>query len=85
MYLVSEFAQKPIFNTLLLNSEEGKAIGLSYFKERGFTNETIKKFGLGYSPETWDALTKEALGKGYKLEFLESTGLTIVERRRPTI
>jgi DNA primase len=49
-----------------------KTIGLSYFKERGFTNETIEKFSLGYSPDTWDAFTKEALGKGYKLEFLES-------------
>ena len=82
MYLVSEFA-KDYFNKTLLNSEEGKAIGLSYFKERGFTNETIKKFSLGYSPETWDALTKEALGKGYKLEFLESTGLTIAREDRP--
>jgi len=82
MYLVSEFASK-YFQDVLLNSEEGKAIGLSYFKERGFTNETIKKFSLGYSPETWDALTKEALGKGYKLEFLESTGLTIPREDRP--
>ncbi|MDQ6472563.1 DNA primase [Flavobacterium sp. LHD-80] len=82
MYLVSEFAAK-YFQDILLNSEEGKAIGLSYFKERGFTNETIKKFNLGYSPETWDALTKEALGKGYKLEFLESTGLTIAREDRP--
>ncbi|MTH16293.1 DNA primase [Flavobacterium sp. LC2016-01] len=82
MYLVSEFAAK-YFQDVLLNSEEGKAIGLSYFKERGFTNETIKKFNLGYSPETWDALTKEALGKGYKLEFLESTGLTIAREDRP--
>ncbi|PAM91822.1 DNA primase [Flavobacterium sp. IR1] len=82
MYLVSEFAAK-YFHDVLLNSEEGKAIGLSYFKERGFTNETIKKFDLGYSPETWDALTKEALGKGYKLEFLESTGLTIAREDRP--
>ena len=77
MYLVSEFAKK-YFQDTLLNSEEGKAIGLTYFKERGFTNETIAKFGLGYSPESWDAFTKEALGKGYQLEFLEKTGLTIV-------
>jgi DNA primase len=77
LFLVSEFASK-YFQDILLNSEEGKAIALSYFKERGFTNETIKKFSLGYSPSTWDALTKEALGKGYKLEFLEKTGLTIV-------
>ncbi|AOW09271.1 DNA primase [Flavobacterium gilvum] len=82
MYLVSEFAKK-YFSDVLVNSEEGKAIGLSYFKERGFTNETIKKFALGYSPETWDAFTKEALGKGYKMEFLESTGLTIAREDRP--
>ena len=82
MYLVSEFA-KTYFHNTLLNSEEGKAIGYSYFKERGFTNETIKKFSLGYSPESWDAFTKEALGKGYKLEFLESTGLTIPRDDRP--
>ncbi|WP_295337854.1 DNA primase [Flavobacterium sp.] len=76
LYLVSEFA-KTYFHDTLLNTEEGKAIGLSYFKERGFTNETIAKFGLGYSPETWDAFTKEALSKGYQLEFLEKVGLTI--------
>lgn len=76
MYLVSEFAQKYFQNTML-NTDEGQSIGYSYFKERGFTADTIKKFGLGYSPEEWDAFTKEALGKAYKLEFLEKTGLTI--------
>lgn len=81
MYLVSEFA-KEYFHNVLLHTEEGKSIGYSYFKERGFTNETIKKFGLGYSPETWDAFSKEALGKGYQLEFLESTGLTINKEER---
>lgn len=78
MYLVSEFAKK-YFHTTLLHSEEGKAIGYTYFKERGFTAETIKKFELGYSPESWDALTKEALGKGYQLQYLDKTGLTIVK------
>ena len=82
MYLVSEFA-KDYFHNTLLHAEEGKAIGLSYFKERGFTGETIKKFSLGYSPEAWDSFTKEALGKGYKMEFLESTGLTIPKDDRP--
>lgn len=77
MYLVSEFAQK-YFHTTLMNTDEGRAIGYSYFKERGFTGETIKKFGLGYSPEEWDAFTKEALGKAYKLEYLDKTGLTII-------
>ena len=76
LYLVSEFA-KTYFHETLLNTDEGKAIGLSYFKERGFTNETIAKFGLGYSPETWDAFTKEALSKGYQLDYLEKVGLTI--------
>ena len=82
MYLVSEFATK-YFHDTMLNSDLGKAIGLSYFKERGFTPETIKKFSLGYSPETWDAFTKEALGKGYQLEFLISTGLTIAREDQP--
>jgi DNA primase len=77
MYLVSEFAQK-FFQNTMLNTDEGKSIGYSYFKERGFTNDTITKFGLGYSPETWDAFTKEALGKGYKLEYLEKVGMTIL-------
>ena len=81
MYLVSEYA-KNYFHETLLHSEEGKAIGYSYFKERGFTNDTIKKFALGYSPEQWDAFSKEALGKGYQLEFLESTGLTIHKDER---
>ena len=78
MYLVSEFAKK-YFHETMLNSEEGKAIGLSYFKERGFTSETITKFSLGYSPETWDAFTKEALSKGYQLDYLDKVGLTIVK------
>ena len=77
LFLVSEFAAG-YFQDVLTNHEEGKAVGLTYFKERGFSPETISKFRLGYSPETWDAFTKEALGKGYKLDFLEKTGLTIV-------
>lgn len=78
MFLVSEFATK-YFHDILLNNEEGQAIGYSYFKERGFTGETIKKFQLGYSPDSWDAFTKEALGKGYQLQYLDKTGLTIVK------
>lgn len=81
LFLVSEFA-KTYFHDTLLNSEEGKAIGLSYFKERGFTADTIQKFSLGYSPETWDAFSKEALGKGYQLEYLENVGFTIVKEEK---
>tara|TARA_R110000751_G_scaffold62520_5_gene129044 strand:- start:62954 stop:64927 length:1974 start_codon:yes stop_codon:yes gene_type:complete len=80
MYLVSEYAQK-YFSETLWDTEPGKAIGLTYFKERGFTDETIKKFGLGYSLDEWEAFTKTALDKGYQLEFLEKTGLTIVKEQ----
>jgi DNA primase len=80
MYLVSEYAQK-YFEETLWQSEPGKAIGLSYFKERGFTDDIIKKFGLGYSLDEWEAFTKTALDKGYQLEFLEKTGLTIVKEQ----
>ncbi len=79
MYLVSEFA-RDYFHKTMLNTDEGQAIGLSYFKERGFSKETIEKFQLGYSPDIWDAFTKEALGKAYKLEYLEKTGLTIIKQ-----
>ena len=78
MYLVSEFAQTH-FKEMLWESEFGKAIGLSYFKERGFTDEIIKKFELGYCLDQWDGFTTAALDKGYKLEYLSKTGLTIVK------
>ncbi|MDT0650454.1 DNA primase [Autumnicola edwardsiae] len=78
MYLVSEYASK-YFQKILHKTDPGNAIGLSYFKERGFTAETIKKFDLGYCLDEWDAFTKEALGSGYKLDYLEKTGLTIVK------
>jgi DNA primase len=81
LYLVSEFASQYFQNTLL-KTDGGKAIGLSYFKERGFTEETIKKFNLGYSLDAWQAFTDEALKKGYQLEFLEKTGLTIVKEEK---
>ena len=78
LYLVNEFA-KDYFQRILQKTDQGKAIGLSYFKERGFTNETIKAFNLGYSLDEWQAFTDEALRKGYQLEYLEKTGLTIVK------
>ncbi len=78
MYLVSEFASAYFQNTML-KTEQGKAIGLSYFKERGFTDETIKEFGLGYCLDEWDSFTSEAIRKGYKLDYLEKTGLSIVK------
>ena len=78
MFLVNTFAAE-FFERQLNQSEEGRAIALSYFVERGFTPETIKTFQLGYSPDEWQAFTDEALEKGYQLEFLDQTGLTIVK------
>ncbi|WP_296382813.1 DNA primase [Winogradskyella sp.] len=78
LYLVSEYANT-YFQKTLHSTDHGKAIGLSYFKERGFTEETIKKFQLGYSLDEWQAFTDDALGKGYSIDFLSATGLTIVK------
>ena len=75
LYLVNQFA-KDYFAKQMLESQEGKAIGLSYFKERGYNDATIKRFELGYSPDNSSAFTKAALSAGYKLEYLEKTGLS---------
>ena len=81
MFLVSNFA-KEYFHDILLNSTQGKAIGLSYFKERGFNENSIKKFDLGYCLDTWDSFTSEALKKGYAIKYLASTGVTIVRENK---
>lgn len=77
MMVVTNFAAS-YFTDQLWNTEEGQSVGLSYFRERGFRDDIITKFGLGYSPQQRDALTNAALKQKYKLEFLEKTGLTIV-------
>jgi DNA primase len=77
LFVATAFAQKH-FTENLLNTDEGKAIGLSYFKERGFTIETIEKFQLGYSINKGDEFTSTAIKNGYQLEFLSKTGLTII-------
>lgn len=76
LFLVSQFAENEFIHNLW-ESDEGKAIGLSYFRQRSFSDETIEKFKLGYSLESWDALTKKAVEKGYQKKFLVDTGLTI--------
>ncbi|WP_445732059.1 DNA primase [Mariniflexile sp.] len=78
LYLVSEFANT-YFQKILHKTDQGKSIGLSYFKARGFTDESIKKFDLGYSLNEWQAFTDEALKQGYNIDYLEKTGLTIVK------
>lgn len=76
LYIVSEHAQK-YFEDQLWNSDEGKSIGLSYFKERGFTEETIKAFHLGYSPNGRGIFSHAAIEKGYSEEYLVKSGLSI--------
>ncbi|MFD0793226.1 DNA primase [Mucilaginibacter litoreus] len=76
LMIVSNYAAK-FFHESLLEIEEGQSIGLSYFKERGFSTETIKKFELGYSPDQWEAFTGQALKEGYQEEFLVESGLSV--------
>ena len=68
---------KDHYKDLLFHSDEGKSIGLSYFRERGFNDRTIEKFELGYSINEWDNFNKKALSAGYSEEMLEKAGLII--------
>jgi DNA primase len=74
LYIINDFARSH-FLKQMHESEEGKAIGLSYFEERGFRKDIIEKFQLGYCLNKGDDFTKAALEKGYKLEYLEKVGL----------
>lgn len=74
LHIINEFA-KEYFMKSMHETEEGKAIGLSYFEERGFRMDIVKKFQLGYCLNKGDDFTKAALEKGYKLEYLEKVGL----------
>ena len=76
LLIVNEFA-KDFYARRLWESEDGQAIGLSYFKERGFTDDTIKKFNLGFAPNEKRAFTHQAQRAGYKKEHLTRVGLTI--------
>ncbi len=78
LYAVSSFA-KNYFTKTLNETEEGKSLGLSYFKERGFSAKTIEKFQLGYVLQERDAFTQNALKNGYTINSLEKSGLTIVK------
>lgn len=80
MLIVTNYAEE-FFVDQLLNTDEGKSVGLGYFRRRGLDEQTIEKFGLGYCPEAWDGFTKTALEKGYKKDFLVKTGLTIESDR----
>ncbi|MFN5355969.1 MAG: DNA primase [Bacteroidota bacterium] len=81
LFTVTGFAQD-FFEDALWNSDEGRSVGLSYFRERGFSDQTIRKFKLGYAFEKWDALTAAASERGFQPELLEKTGLTIAQENR---
>jgi DNA primase len=76
LYIINSFAQQ-FFSRQLFETEEGQDIGLSYLKERGFREEIIKKFQLGYSPEQRDAFAREAIARQYNPELLLKTGLVV--------
>ena len=80
MLIVSAYAQE-FFKYQLHHTDEGRSVGLSYFRHRGIPEEMIEKFGLGYNPESWDGLTRAAIEKGYKKEYLVKAGLTIENER----
>ncbi len=77
LYIINNFAQK-FFTDALLNTEEGQDIALSYLKERGFREDIINKFQLGFNPEARDSFTKAALAAQYSLDYLQKTGLVNV-------
>ena len=81
LFIVSEYA-KDFFSDTLFNSSEGKSIGFSYFKERGFSDETIKKYDLGYLPDKLNYFSKEAISNGYDPVFLEKSGLSIFQNKK---
>lgn len=74
IYILNNFAQQ-FYQAQLFETDMGKSVGLSYFKGRGFREETIRKFGLGYAPNEYDAFVKKATQTGYKLDFLKKLGL----------
>lgn len=76
LQIVLKFAQE-WYEKTLWETTEGKSIGLSYFKERGFTETTIRNFGLGYAPDSWTPLTEAARKAGYSDDMLEKAGLLI--------
>lgn len=78
LYIVLNFANE-FFKHNLKETDEGRSIGLSYFKERGFNEKIIDRFELGYSIDAWDAMLKEATEKAYSEELLEKAGLLVVK------
>jgi len=81
LFIINNFAQQ-FFSRILFETEEGSDIGLSYLKERGFREDVIRKFQVGYSPEQKDAFTKEALARQFSAELLVKTGLVVLRNEQ---
>jgi DNA primase len=81
LYIVNDFALKH-FQEQLFETDEGKSIALSYFKQRGLREDTIRHFGLGYAPNQWDLLVKRAEASGYSKDLLRQLGLSNQEGTR---
>ena len=81
LFIINGFAQK-FFADTLFNTEEGQDIGLSYFKERGFNEDTIRKFQLGYNPEARDTFARAATAAQYNPEYLQKSGLVVLRDDR---
>ena len=82
LFIINTFAQK-FFSNVLFNTDEGQDIGLSYLRERGFTEEIMQKFQLGYSPDQRDVFARAALAAQYNLDYLQKSGLVVVRDERP--
>ncbi|HEX9510135.1 MAG TPA: DNA primase [Puia sp.] len=82
LFIINGFAQK-FFSETLFNTEEGQDVGYSYLKERGFGEEIIRKFQLGYSPDQRDIFARAALAAQYNIEYLQKSGLVVVRDERP--
>ena len=82
LFIINNFARDYFVNTLF-NTEEGQSVGLSYFEERGFSEEIIRKFQLGYCLNERDAFVRTAVAKGYNQEYLQKTGLVTIRNEQP--
>jgi len=76
LFIINQFAQQ-FYSKILFETEAGQNIGLSYLRERGFTEDTIKKFGLGYAPDSKNSFTKQAIAEQYNPELLQKAGLVV--------
>lgn len=82
LFIINGFAQK-IFSDYLFNNEDGQDIGLSYLKQRGFKEEIIKKFQLGFNPEARDSFAQAAINAQYNLDLLQKSGLVAIRDEKP--